>query len=96
MTGAKELLQSFVEQIQKIIIEFNYNEKNGAVLLTELKKAMGEKYGVQETEAELFETCVYNALATINTVPTQTIKSEQLFAALEEAKNEMEAIGELM
>ena len=96
MTDAKTLLASFTEQIQKIIIEFNFNEKNGAKLLGELKKAMGEKHTVENTQAELFDACVYNALATINTVPTQTLKSEQLIAALEEAKSEIEAIGELL
>lgn len=96
MENAKNLLLSFSEQIQKIIIEFEYNEKNGAKLLPEFKETLGKKYDVEEEAAELFSACIYNVLATINSVPTQNIKSDQLTAALGEARGEIEAIAELL
>lgn len=96
MSTAREILDGFVSQLEKIIIEFNYNEDGAAKLLEDLKTAMGKKSTVSPEEKELFEACVYNALATINTVLEQGKKSNQLLMSLTEAKEEMKAIMELL
>lgn len=96
MGNAKELLLSFVEQAEKIIIEFNYNEENAVYLLQDLKKSLAKKENVSPDEKELYEVCVYNALATINTSFEQEKKNHQLLMALTEAKEEMKAIIELL
>ena len=96
MKNAKELLFSYVELAEKIIIEFNYNEDNAASLLSELKKELEKKEEVASEDKELFEVCVYNALATINTSFEQEKKNNQLLMAITEAKEEMKAIMEIM
>lgn len=95
MTNAKLLLISFAEKLEKILIEFNVNEENALSLMKELKKELEIKHQVEDN-GELFDACVYNALATINTVPGQNKKSGQLIAALVEAKDEIKAIAEFM
>ena len=96
MKNAKELLSGYVELTEKIIIEFNYNEDNAVALLKELKKELEKKEAVSPQDKELFEVCVYNALATINTSFEQEKKNTQLLMALTEAKEEMKAIIEFM
>ena len=96
MENAKNLLQTYVEQTEKIIIEFNYNEENAVVLLKELKAALKKRVSLPKEEAELYEVCVYNALATINTSFEQEKNNRQLLMALAEAKEEMKAIIELI
>ena len=96
MENAKELLGSYVEQAEKIIIEFKYNEENAVLLLKELKAALGKKVSLPKDEAELYEVCVYNALATINTSFEQEKNNRQLLMALTEAKEEMKAIIDFM
>lgn len=96
MKNAKELLSGYIEQVEKIIIEFNYNEENAVRLLGEIKEALGKKETVAPEEKELFDACVYNALATINTSPQQSGKNHQLLMALTEAKEEMKAIAEFI
>ena len=95
MENAKTLLCEFAEKIEKILIEFSVNEENALSLMNSLKKDFEKKYQVGE-ERELFDACVYNALATINTVPNQNKKSSQLISALVEAKDEIKAIAEFM
>lgn len=92
MKSAKELLLSHIEQAEKIIIEFNYNEKNAVSLLEELKKNLAKKETLPSGESELYEVCVYNALATVNTSFEQEKNNPQLLRALTEAKEEMKAI----
>ena len=41
MENAKELLLSYVEQTEKIIIEFKYNEDNAVSLLKRITAAAG-------------------------------------------------------
>ncbi len=96
MKSAKELLSAYIEQTEKIIIEFKYNEENAVSLLKELKDNLGKKEAVPKEERELFETCAYNALATINTSFEQERNNRQLLMALTEAKEEMKAIMELI
>lgn len=96
MENAKSLLLSYVEQTEKIIIEFNYNEDNAVSLLKELKASLGKKVSLPKDEAELYEVCVYNALATINTSFEQEKNNRQLLMALTEAKEEMKAIIDFM
>ena len=96
MKNAKKLLSLYVEMAEKVIIEFNYNEDNAAVLLDELKKALEKKETVDPQDKELYEVCVYNALATINTSFEQEKKNNQLLMAITEAKEEMKAIIEFM
>lgn len=96
MENAKKLLLSYVELAEKIIIEFNYNEDNAVLLLKELKKALEKKVSLAESEKELYEACVYNALATINTSFEQEKNNRQLLMALTEAKEEMKAITEIL
>ncbi len=96
MTDAKLLLISFVEQIEKILIKFSIDEENALKLMGALKSELSQKYSVDDNDKELFEVCVYNALATINTVPGQKKKTGQLLAALTEAKEEIRAIIEFM
>lgn len=95
MENAKMLLCSFKEKIEKILVEFSVNEENALSLIKDLKEDLGKKYQVGD-DGELFEACVYNALATINTVPNQNKKSDQLVFALVEAKDEIKAIAEIM
>jgi len=92
MESAEKLLQSYVEQTEKIIIEFKYNEENAVSLLNKLKAELEKKVSLPENEAELYEVCVYNALATINTSFEQEKNNRQLLMALTEAKEEMKAI----
>lgn len=94
MKNAKELLLMYIEQAEKIIIEFNYNEEAALRLLEELKGNLGKKHDVSKDEEELFEACIYNALATINTSFEQGRKNAQLISAITEAKEEMKAITE--
>ena len=96
MKNAKELLAQYVEQAEKIIIEFNYNEETAVRLLEELKAALEKKQSVSSEEKELFDACTYNALATINTSFEQGRKNNQLLAAITESKEEMKAIMELL
>ena len=91
MKDAKELLLSYVEKAEKVIIELNFNEEKGLELLCELKENLSEKKSVGEMQ-ELFDACVYNALATINTCPNQEKKNSQLIAALTDAKEEIKMI----
>lgn len=95
MEDAKELLLSYVEKAEKIIIELNFNEEKGLNLLCELKEELSKKKNVGEMQ-ELFDACVYNALATINTCPNQEKKNPQLIASVTDAKEEMKTIIEFM
>lgn len=96
MENAKNLLLSYVEQTEKIIIEFNYDEDNAVSLLKALKSNLEKKVAVEKDKKELYEVCVYNALATINTSFEQEKNNRQLLMALTEAKEEMKAIVELL
>jgi len=96
MENAKQLLTSYIELAEKIIIEFNYNEENAVSLLKVLKDSLEKKVSVKEEEKELYEVCVYNALATINTSFEQEKNNRQLLMALTEAKEEMKAISEMI
>ena len=95
MENAKTVLLSFAEKIEKILIEFSVNEENALSLMKEIKAELEKQYPFGE-EKELFDACVYNALATINTVPNQNKKSRQLISALVEAKDEIKTIAEFM
>ena len=95
MENAKELLCSFAEKIERILVEFSISEENALYLMSDLKAELGRKYSVQG-DSELFDACIYNALATINTVPGQKKKTGQLLAALTEAKDEIRAIIEYL
>lgn len=92
MAETKKLLCEYIELIERVLAESEKSEDAAITLLGELKVAMGEKRGIKD---ELFEACVYNALATINTVPNQRKMSTQLTEALCEAKEEMKAIAEM-
>ena len=96
MENAKELLLSYVEQTEKIIIEFKYNEDNAVFLLKALKSDLEKKVTVEKEQQELYEACVYNALATINTSFEQEKNNRQLLMALTEAKEEMKVIVEFL
>ena len=96
MENAKQLLTSYIELAEKIIIEFNYNEENAVSLLKVLKDNLEKKVVVNKEEKELYEVCVYNALATINTSFEQEKNNRQLLMALTEAKEEMKAISDMM
>lgn len=95
MENAKSLLLSFAEKIEKILVEFSINEENAVSLMNEIKAELGKQYQLGE-EKELFDACVYNALATINTAPNQKKKNSQLISALIEAKDEIKAIAEFI
>lgn len=96
MENAKNLLLSYVEHTEKIIIEFNYNEDSAVSLLKALKSNLEKKVTVEKEQKELYEACVYNALATINTSFEQEKNNRQLLMALTEAKEEMKAIVEFL
>ena len=95
MENAKQLLLSFVEKAEKVIIELNFNEENAIKLLSELKKELAEKKNAGDMQ-ELYDACVYNALATINTCPNQEKKNGQLLCAITDAKEEIKTIVEFM
>ena len=96
MENAKVILGSYVARLEKIIIDYNYDEDGAFKNLEELKSSLAEQKSVSQDEKELFEACSYNALATINTVLEQEKKSRQLLMALTEAKEEMKAIMEML
>ena len=96
MENAKKILAGFVEQAEKIIIEFNVDEKKASESLSGFKLQLEKGAEVSPEAKELFDACVYNALATVNTVLIQEKKSQQLLMALTEAKEEMKAIMEFM
>ena len=96
MKNAKDLLGGYIALIEKIIIDYSYNEDEAFKHLEKLKASLGEKQNVPTDEKELFEACTYNALATINTVLEQEKKSTQLLMALTEAKEEMKAISDML
>lgn len=96
MENAKEILGGYVARLEKIIIDYNYDEDGAFKNLEELKSSLSEKKNILPQEKELFEACTYNALATINTVLEQEKKSHQLLMALTEAKEEMKAIMEML
>ena len=96
MSEAKKLLCRYIELTEKVLAEFAAEENDAINLLGELKALMEEKHSVEEENAELFEACVYNALATINTAPNQKKVNSQLAEALAEAKEEMIAISEML
>lgn len=96
MTDAKEILSSYAEDIERILVEFSISEENALRLMEELKERLSEKCTVEKDCQELYDACVYNALATINTVPGQKKKSGQLLSALVEAKDEIRAIIDFM
>ena len=95
MENAKDLLLSLVEKAEKIIIELNFNEENGLKLLSELNEELGQKKNAGDMQ-ELYDACVYNALATINTCPNQEKKNAQLLCAITDAKEEIKTIVEFM
>lgn len=95
MENAKELLLSYVEKAEKIIIELNFNEEKALALLGELKEELSKKKSALKMQ-ELYDACVYNALATINTCPNQEKKNPQLLSAITDAKEEMKTIIEFM
>ena len=96
MATAKEILGGYIVRLEKIIIDYSYDENGAYKLLEGLKASLSEKNSVSAEEKELFEACTYNALATINTVLEQEKKSSQLLMALTEAKEEMKAIMEFL
>ncbi len=93
---AKIKLNVFAEEIEKILIEFSINEDSAFKMYSSLKEDLGKKYPIEKENTELFEACIYNALATLNTVPVQQRKTAQLLMALTEAKEEIKAIAEYM
>ena len=93
--NATEMLLDYASRIERILVEFSVNEERAISLLSDFKAELGKKHQVRE-EGELFEACVYNSLATINTVPNQNKKSSQLILALVEAKEELKAIAEVL
>ncbi len=95
MEKAKELLLSYVEKAEKVIIELSFNEENGLKLLGELKEELSQKKSVADVQ-ELYDACAYNALATINTCPNQEKKNPQLLCAITDAKEEIKTIAEFM
>lgn len=96
MENAKELLSEYIALAEKILVLFSFDEKTAVEELENLKKELGRKHSVKEDSKELFEACVYNALAVINSAVCQTKKSDQLVSFLTEAKEEMRAISEIM
>ena len=60
-------------------------------------EAFLEELKNEKTDDEsVFGVCIYNVLATINSVPSKTKKSSQLTNALMEAKEEMNVICEIL
>ena len=96
MQKAKEILQGYVAQAEKILIELNFNEDKGIELLEKLKGDLSEKKEISPDAKELYDACVYNALATINTCPNQEKKNGQLLCAITDAKEEIKMIIDFM
>ena len=96
MQKAKDILQNYVNQAEKVIIELEFNEEQGIALLSKLKEAFSENVNISSDERELFDACVYNALATINTCPNQEKANPQLLSAIIDAKEEIKMIMEFM
>lgn len=92
MKKAKQLLENYLQTAEKILVEFSVDEKSATGMLAAFKEELCSPEAVDGEGKELFEVCLYNVLATINTVPNQARKSAQLIAALTEAKEEIKEI----
>ncbi len=89
----KEELKKYISQLEEILIKFNISENEAVSLLSDFLKELKN----QKTDDEsAFGICIYNVLATINSVPCLTKKSTQLISALMEAKEEMNVICEIL
>ena len=89
----KEELKKYISQIEEILVKFNIDEAEASSMLSAFLEKL--KNGKTDDESA-FGVCIYNVLATINSVPCQTKKSAQLINALMEAKEEMNVICEIL
>lgn len=89
----KEELKNYISQLEEILVEFNVDENSAINKLSSFKDALAKHKEDQET---LLGICVYNVLATINSVPCQTRRSAQLTEAIIDAKEEMRTICEIL
>lgn len=96
MSDAKRKIDEYISSVEKIIIELSVNEEHAIAMLNETKAAMEKQESVEKEYKELFDACIYNALATINTAPNQKKNNSQLVEALVDAKEEMKIIGEML
>lgn len=89
----KETLNKYISQIEEILIKFNISENDAQAMLSNFLEQLKKEDADNES---VFGACVYNVLATINSVPCHTKKSAQLINALVEAKEEMTVICEIL
>lgn len=89
----KEKLKKYISLLEEILVKFNIDESEASSMLS----AFLEDLKNEKTDDEsVFGVCIYNVLATINSVPSKTKKSSQLTNALMEAKEEMNVICEIL
>ncbi|MBR1969542.1 MAG: hypothetical protein IKA17_04210 [Clostridia bacterium] len=89
----KEELKKHISQLEEILIEFRISEEKAQSLLADF---LGELKNEKTDSESAYGVCIYNVLATINSVPCLTKKSAQLMNALMEAKEEMSIISEIL
>ena len=89
----KEELRKYISQLEEILIKFNIDENEAASMLSDF---LGKLKNEKTDNESAFGVCIYNVLATINSVPCQAKKSAQLINALMEAKEEMNVICEIL
>ena len=96
MGNAKEVLKGHIALAESAMTEFALDNMRGAKALDNLRAALSKKVLIDKEKKELYMPAVYNALATINSVPNTKIRSRQLIEAIKEAKAEMQAICDFL
>ncbi len=96
MGNAKEILKGHIDLAERAMTEFALDNMRGAKALDNLREALSKKVLIDKEQEELYMPAVYNALATINSVPNTKIRSRQLIEAIKEAKAEMQAICDFL
>lgn len=93
MTQAYNSLEKCIELAQRTMTEFSVSNERGAVALEMLRAELSAKKSFGEDAMQYYSPAVYNALATINSVPNTKVRSTQLIEALKEAVCEMREIA---
>ena len=89
----KEKLKKYISLLEEILVKFNIDESEASSMLSAF---LEDLKNVKTDDESAFGVCIYNVLATINSVPSKTKKSSQLTNALMEAKEEMNVICEIL
>lgn len=89
----KEKLRKYISQLEEILVKFNIDEAEASSMLSDFLESLKSE---KTDDESVFGVCIYNVLATINSVPSREKKSTQLTNSLMEAKEEMNVICEIL